>query len=248
MRDVRPTEAGLAAIETVMLVALIAIVAVGGIVALSRTMAHDEGDLGTAGDAIDTQTIDGDSPDVVSGGGGSGGGGSGGGSGPAFNSAAGGISNGTPVEGNEFEDGSSRTWTNYTVGQTIGPWTVIEGNVDTHRNTSYQFGSGERHIDVNGFVPGAIEQKVEVTPGLRYTLRVNLAGATCSPYVTGLGIDWNGERVSTLTVDLRRGTSRVYEVDLPPSNTTEASLIFRGIGGRNCGVLIDTPSLRIDRS
>lgn len=227
-----------------MILGLVVIVAVGGIIALRRAIGFSDGDSGVeqATGAIDSEgeqvTIDSSSDELVTSG-------SSARSNPVLNGAAAGIA-GVDVEDAGFEDGETRNWTNYTVGETIGSWTVIEGDVDTHNAASYRFGTDSRTIDLNGFQPGAIEQIIDVIPGVNYTLTIDLAENQCNPPVKQMGVDWNGERISTLTVDLPLGEYRTYEVQLPPSSEAEASLVFRGIGGANCGVQIDEPSLQLD--
>lgn len=232
--------------EAALLLALIAAVSVLAI----ANIGTNAGGLETANEVLDEPDmamIDSGSETVIRGttssSGGSGSSGSGRGSVLGTTGAA---IQGVEVEDRGFEDGLTRNWSNYATGQTIGAWTVVEGDVDTHSTAAYGNGVGERFIDLNGFGPGAISQNIEVVPGVGYRLSVTVSENQCGEAVKGMEIDWNGTTVSRLQVDLPRGEYRTYDIDLPVSTTDNAELVFRGTSSRNCGVQIDEPTIRLD--
>jgi len=250
--NTRLTERGSATMEAGLIMALIAMVALVGISRLGRTIAYseetsvDDATVAMGGEAPaeggedlgEEVTINSSSGSVVTSGNAPR-------SNPVFNHAAAAVQ-APDVADSGFEDGSTRVWTNYEAGETIGAWTVVEGNVDTHDTVRYQFGQDRRAIDLNGFNPGAIEQTIGVIPGVGYTLTLDVSENQCGPASKDMGIDWNGERISTVTVDLPKGEYRTYQVQLPPSTTDKGTLTLRGLNGANCGVQVDEPSIALD--
>lgn len=222
------------------MVTLIALVCIGAI----STLGGNAGGLDAAGETLDEPDlamIDDNSERTVTGGE------TGGNDGSAFGNTAAAIQ-GVSVEDRGFEDGLTRNWDNYATGDTIGAWTVVSGNVDTHSTSAYGNGNGDRFIDLNGFGPGEIEQDITVVPGVAYILSVTVSENQCGPAVKGMEIVWNNVVVSDLQVDLARGENRTYEVALPASPTGNAMLGFRSTTGSVCGVQIDEPTLRLDVS
>lgn len=211
------------------------------ITAISR-LGNSAGGLDTAGETLDEPDmalIDNNSANTVSGGQ------TDGNSNSAFGNTAAAI-RGVTVEDRGFEDGLTRNWDNYATGDTIGAWTVVSGNVDTHSTAAYGNGNGDRFIDLNGFGPGEIEQGVTVVPGVSYILSVTVSENQCGPAVKGMEVIWNNVVVSDLQIDLPRGENRVYEVTLPASPNENAVLGFRSTTSSVCGAQIDEPTLRLN--
>lgn len=249
---------------------LIALVCLGAIRTLGGAVGFDEdGDANQATTALgpSDDSIDSSSDAVVrsaGGGGGSSGGSSGGAvtnrSGPVANEVAAALVGNTVADGS-FEDGEERVVTTYSVGQDVLAWTVTQGNVDTHAVPYAGFGDGQRAVDLNGRVAGAVSQTMTVVPGANYTLSVQVAeNVNCGPDVKSMVIEWNGEPVSNVRVDLPQGESREYQVQLPPSASDQGTLVMRsttnegpagprdlGPDDSRCGVQIDQPRLTIDR-
>lgn len=237
---------------------LLALVAAVCVLALTQ-LGENAGSLEAANETLETpdqSRIDNESGGTItgsptyedsgsSGGGSSGSGGSGGSGGGSALGLAGAAIDDADLEDRGFEDGLTNNWDNYTAGQTIGSWTVTEGNVDTHDTQAYANGQDSRFIDLNGFGPGEIEQQVEIVPGVSYLLSVEVSENQCGPAVKGMQIIWNGTVVSDLSVDLPRGERRTYQVSLPQSSSSNATLAFRSTTPSNCGVQIDEPTIQL---
>lgn len=234
---------GATLVEAALLIGLIASVS---ILAISN-LGDNTGSLESANETLatpDMAMIDSNSDDVVSGGSGGEGGTGGTDNGSAFG-VAGAAIQGVDVEDRGFEDDETRNWFNYSAGQTIGAWTVIEGDVDTHSTIAYDNGFDERFIDLNGFGPGAIAQDIAVVPGVGYRLSVTVSENQCKEAVKSMEIEWNGTIVADLQVDLPKGEYRTYEIDLPASANPTGTLVFRGTSNANCGVQIDEPTIQL---
>ncbi|WP_316520498.1 choice-of-anchor C family protein [Kitasatospora brasiliensis] len=65
---------------------------------------------------------------------------------------------------------------NLGVGQTIGPWQVVSGNVDLIGAGFWQAAEGDQSIDLNGNTSGSIAQTFTTAPGTTYTVTYSLAG------------------------------------------------------------------------
>ncbi len=228
------------------MLALVALVAIGGIRALGLTSGGE--DIDTASDALgdETVTINADTAEGPSSNGGAGG------SSGAFGSAASGVTGtGQQAGASGFDHGEdSGYWNTRGVGQTIGDWTVTSGTVDARTTHDSRFNQDEiadgNFMDLNGGGAGSVERQVEVIPGADYNLSVDLGeNSYGGPAVKTMAIEWNGERISTLEVDLPANTLRTFTVKLPPSADPTATLTFRSLNTSAHGVLIDNPTLTL---
>ncbi|NYI04650.1 choice-of-anchor C family protein [Allostreptomyces psammosilenae] len=81
-----------------------------------------------------------------------------------------------------FDDGSFEyplapvnSFTTYSTGQLMGPWTVTSGAVDLIGEGFWQAAEGDQSVDLNATVPGAVAQTFTTTPGATYTVTYALA-------------------------------------------------------------------------
>lgn len=231
-RRARPHERGASAIQYALILAVIAGVTLGAVRSFGEEAAFTE----DSDAAQATEALEGDAPPPgeVS-------------DSPTFNAAAAGV-RGNEIQTNGFEDGSTRNWTNYGVGDKIGDWTVIEGNVDTHDTTAYQFGDAARAIDLNGFSAGAIEQTFDVVPGVVYDLTMMVGENQCGPAAKSMAVEWNGNEVARWTVDLPKGEYEQKKIRLPQATTSSATLTIRSLTPTGvCGPQIDLPTIQLAR-
>lgn len=66
-------------------------------------------------------------------------------------------------------------------GQSIGAWTVTQGNVDLVGPGFWSAAAGTQSVDLNGLVDGAVEQTVSTLPGRIYDVEFALAGNPDGP-------------------------------------------------------------------
>jgi choice-of-anchor C domain-containing protein len=64
----------------------------------------------------------------------------------------------------------------YGTGSTIGPWRVVQGNVDLTGANFWQTADGRQSLDLEGSDSGTIEQQVPTRVGGCYTVTFALAG------------------------------------------------------------------------
>jgi choice-of-anchor C domain-containing protein len=62
------------------------------------------------------------------------------------------------------------------VSEAIDGWRLTSGQIDLVPAAYWQSADGSRNVDLNGFVPGVIEQSFSTTMGRSYTVRFNLSG------------------------------------------------------------------------
>lgn len=227
----RSGERGASAIQYALLLAVLVVVVIGAVRSFGENAAFNEdSEASRATDALGDAPPPGEVSDSRT-----------------FNAAAAGV-RGNEIKDNGFEDGSDRNWTNYGVGEKIGDWTVIEGNVDTHSTTAYQFGDAARAIDLNGFNAGAIEQTFDVVPGVVYDLEMLVGENQCGPAVKSMGVEWNGHEVARWSVDLPKGEYERKELRLPMTTTSTATLTIRSLTPHGvCGPQIDLPTIQLAR-
>lgn len=195
--------------------------------------------LGEEAVRIDDSTEDG--PSAANGAGGQSG---------TFGSAASGVTGtGLQAGSSGFDHGEDRGyWNTRYPGERIGEWTVVSGNVDARvtNSNAFNFEVDGNFMDMNGGGPGAVERTVEVIPGADYNLSVDLGeNHYGGPAVKLLAIEWNGERVSTLEVDLPRDTTKTFTVKLPASDDPTATLTLRSLNPSAHGVVVDNPTLTL---
>ncbi|MEM9518244.1 MAG: hypothetical protein AAGA37_02910 [Actinomycetota bacterium] len=161
---------------------------------------------------------------------------------------------GTPDVDGSFEDGLTSSYTIYGAGSTIhsvgadvGGWEVVKGTVETNDAQRHDFGQNARSVDLNGNGPGAIQRQVPVVPGVMYTISMTVAeNRYCGPSTKTMAVEWNGERIAELDVNLPRGDIRTYEIQLPASPTDTGTLYLEGLSSSSCGVVIDDASISLD--
>jgi hypothetical protein len=118
-------------------------------------------------------------------------------------------------------------WHGYTAGQEFGGWTVTAGSVEVVGSLMVA-GAGLQWLDLDGDVPGAIEQVLATSPGTSYELRFCLAA---NPYSTGLQtveVLWDGETAGVAAFDTAGMTGLdpgwiTVTVSLPASWTSSAA-------------------------
>ncbi len=248
------------------MIALIAIVCFGAVRSFGRSAAFEgEGSVEDATLALsdpETVTVTQGSTQR-SGGSGAGGSGSGpsGGAGsgaPVFNQITGAIQS-TQLADGSFEDGEERVVGTYSAGTNVLAWTVVAGTVDSHAVEYAGFGSQDRVLDLNGRTAGAVSQDIAITPGVGYSLTFLAAeNVNCGPAVKTMAVEWNGQVISNVEVDLPQGGVEEVTINLPPSASTTGTLTLRSTtlpgpqGPRNlgptdsrCGVQVDVPSISL---
>jgi hypothetical protein len=120
----------------------------------------------------------------------------------------------------------------------VGAWQVTAGDVDLVSAPTYPVHDGNQALDLNGNVPGQIQQTFTVYPGLHYSVRywVNTNGYT----------DWNID-VSSDSVSIANGNGSYSgggawqewgPPDVVPTGTT-MTVTLTSLGGTNGGVLLD---------
>lgn len=243
-------ERGAAAMEVGLVIAGISLVCFGAIKVLGSSVGFGDGDRADeATVALERDSVDASNPDEViqaarnvenrsS---------------PPLGHAAAAITGDPDIDGS-FEDGLTSSYTIYGAGSTIhsvgaavSGWNVIEGTVETNDAQRHDFGQGARSVDLNGNGPGAMEREIPVIPGVAYTISFTVAENTyCGPATKTMGIDWQGERIAELDVNLPRGDIRTYEVQVPAGTTTSGTLTLRGLSPSSCGVVIDDASIQLD--
>ncbi|MEM8924826.1 MAG: hypothetical protein AAGD35_15085 [Actinomycetota bacterium] len=237
-------ERGVSAMETALIVALIAIVAVGGLRSVGSSVGGGD-DLDQASEALGEEVVDinsdtADSPRAGSGAGGSSG---------AFGSAAGGVVGTGDQSGGGFDiDYDDGGWNTHRAGQSFGEWTVESGTVDVKVDArrGFDYGGTGNVIDMNGSrYAGRISRTYNVVPNVAYNLSVDVGENTYGGAAAKmLAIEWNGERISTLSIDLPQNTFKTFTVQIPPSPTGEATLTFQSlIDNSSYGPVIDDPTV-----
>ncbi|MEM7339359.1 MAG: hypothetical protein AAF467_11975 [Actinomycetota bacterium] len=226
--------------ETALVLALVAFVAIGGLTAAGTSLGGSD-DLNEASAAlgeeiveINTSTEDGAR-----------------GSSGAFGNGASGVA-GTDTRSSgginiDYDDG---VWNTHRAGETFGDWTVESGSVDVKVDgrRGFNSGAGGNFIDMNGSgASGRISRTFNVISGVEYNLSVDVGensygGAAAKT----LAIEWNGERISTLSIDLPRDEFKTFTVRIPPSPSGEATLTFESLSGATSyGPLIDDPTITL---
>ncbi len=87
-----------------------------------------------------------------------------------------------PVDGG-FETPQIPSYTTATVaaGQSIGAWTVTQGNVDLLGSGFWSVTEGAQSVDLGGLVNGAVAQTFSTTPSQIYMVEFALAGNPDGP-------------------------------------------------------------------
>ena len=253
----RPNERGATSLETGIIVAFIALIAVAALTSVGDSAGGE--DIETANEALGEGTIVEVSPDsdhsTTAGSGAPTAGTGAGGSSGAFGSAAQGVSN-TGLSGGITSDLSfGGYWNTHTAGTKLGDdWLVVSGSVDAFKSHDkrYEMDVPGQFIDLNGEGAGHIERTVDVIAGAHYNLSVDIGeNPACgknvppeeSPDVKRMEIRWNGTVISTLDVDVPSKRIETYTVKLPPSDSNKATLGFASLKPGKCGPMIDNPTL-----
>ncbi|MEM9521801.1 MAG: hypothetical protein AAGA37_21005 [Actinomycetota bacterium] len=242
----RQHDRGATAMETAIMVGLIALVAAAGLSGVGRSAGGE--DIETANEALGEEaveisqgseasvTADGTSLTAATGAGGSSGA-LGYASEGVSNTGLGGVFGGENIAGDH--------WNTHWPGDTIGDWEVLAGSVDVHADESHRFNfdvEGE-YIDLNGYGAGHIRRTIDVIPDAYYNLSVDISENPGGPAVKQMEIIWNGEVVSTLHIDVPRGEIETFTVQLPKTVSGEGVLEFKSLLPSNHGPVIDNPTL-----
>ncbi len=240
----RRRERGASTIEAAFLVALIAMVAIGGLRAVGASIGGE--DIETANEAMadETVVVNSDTEKTSSASNGAGG------NSGTFGSAATGVSNTGLAEAFEGNEGAGY-WNTHWPGSFIGEWEVLSGSVDASVTQSGSFNQDDQiegnFMDMNGSGSGGhIRRTVDVIPNTTYSLSVDLGeNGYGGPAAKSMEIIWNGQVVSTVEVDLPHHETRTFTVQLPASASADGVLEFRSLHGGSYGVLIDNPTLTL---
>ena len=249
----RPNERGATSLETGIIVAFIALIAVAALTSVGNSAGGE--DIETANEALGEGTIVEVSPDsdhsTTAGSGAPTAGTGAGGSSGAFGSAAQGVSNSGLSGGITSDLSIGGYWNTHTTGQWLGgEWEVVSGTVDAFKSHDhrYEMNVDGQFIDLNGNNAGHIRRTLTVIPGAHYNLSVDIGenpscGHGPSPDVKRMQIIWNGQVLSELDVDVPPTTVETYTVKVPPSIGAEATLEFKSMLDGYCGPMIDNPTL-----
>lgn len=237
------SERGASAIDSALLVALIAIVAIGGLKAVGASVGGEDTETATEALGGEPVTVDENTEKTASAANGAGG------NSGTFGSAATGVSNtglGEVITGDE----GSGYWNTHSAGSSAGNWDVLSGSVDLSVSHSSAFNQDEQiegnFIDINGYDAGHIKRDVSVIPNTTYNLSIDLGeNGYGGPAAKTMEVIWNGQVVSTLEVDLPQHETRTFTVQLPPSATGDGVLEFRSTNPGHYGVLIDNPTMTL---
>ena len=249
----RPNERGATSLETGIIVAFIALIAVAALTSVGNSAGGE--DIETANEALGEGTIVEVSPDsdhsTTAGSGAPTAGTGAGGSSGAFGSAAQGVSNSGLSGGIDAPEIDGDRWNTYWGGEPLGDdWVVVSGSVDAHAadtHRGFDFAADGDYIDLNGYGAGHIARTVDVLPNKVYNLSVDIGENPGGPHrVKQMQIIWNGTVISTLNIDVPRGELETYTVQLPMTVSSTATLEFKsidmGVDSRQ-GPVIDNPTL-----
>ncbi|MEM8924825.1 MAG: hypothetical protein AAGD35_15080 [Actinomycetota bacterium] len=230
--------------ETAFIMALVAVVAVGGLQAVGSSIGGGD-DLNEASEALGEEVVEidagtPDGPRAADGAGGSSG---------ALGSAAGSVGGSGATQTATLDIDYDRSfWNTHYPGQTFNDWTVEGGSVDVKVDGrgGFDYGVGGNIIDMNGHGAGRISKTFNVLPNVGYNLSVDLGENPGGPHAKKmLAIEWNGERISTLSIDVPRNTLKTFTVKLPPSATGEGVLTFQSLLPSAYGPVIDDPTITL---
>ncbi len=248
-------ERGATSVEMGLIISLIAVIALGALMAVGRTIGGDDSSS-TVNQALGSEpvSINGSTEKTASAANGAGGssGVLGNAATVSANSGSGNSLAGGSVTGEAtsftIDDADDGSWNTHRTGDSFGGWTVVSGTIDATVNYRgpFDLDIASNFIDMNGWGAGKIERTVDIIPNQTYNLSIDLAeNAYGGPDVKTLEILWNGEVISLLEVDLPRDETRTYTVQLPAVAANEAVLSFASKNGSAHGVLIDNPTLTL---
>ncbi|MFE6776728.1 choice-of-anchor C family protein [Streptomyces sp. NPDC057702] len=107
----------------------------------------------------------------------------------------------------EYPTAPANNFTNVTTGQSIGPWTVTQGNVDHIGRSFWQAAERFQSVDLNGGAPGTITQSFPTTPGTTYAITYALAGNPGGTPVKTGRVVVDGQTVQDFTFDVTGKTT-----------------------------------------
>ena len=134
-----------------------------------------------------------------------------------------------------FSDGSFETptappgsFSTVGLGQSIGPWTVTQGNVDLIGAGFWAAADGDQSVDLDGAVAGAVSQTFATKPGTTYTVTYSLAGNPAGGSTTKTGSvlinkqdvqDFSFDTTAKTFLDMGYETDQVTFLATSPSTT-----------------------------
>ncbi len=240
---------------------VVAVIALGGIVALRDTGENSSVEIEYVAAVIDGEVLDSDGAGF--GGTSAGNQDTGGASGGSSSGTSSRSVDGSSAANQSFEDGQDNFFIIYNEGDSIGIWDVVEGSVDPFRvaqptlaarwiNTGATAPDGEKVLDLNGREAGAIETELRVAKEADYTLTFLASenhfctGSTVADGVARTGaVRWNGEVVGNFSVDTDFGEFDVVTVNLPASSSTTGTLRIESTMAGSCGPAIESASMKV---
>ncbi len=155
----------------------------------------------------------------------------------------------TPVDGG-FETPQIPSYTTATVaaGQSVGAWTVTQGNVDLLGSGFWSAAEGTQSVDLGGLVNGAIAQTFSTIPGQTYMVEFALAGNPDGPPSVKAGrASVNGQPVMDFTSDITgmsRSNMGYRKMRFSfTSSGTQTTIEFASTSGTAWGPVIDDVSV-----
>ena len=150
------------------------------------------------------------------------------------------LPTGPTVVNGSFESPFVPNFTIYEAENAIPGWTIIGGSVEIGR-MPWPASAGEQSMDLNGTVPGQIEQSVTgFVPGATYRLLVDYALHTGSVTSQSAEVLIDGGVIATVTADLEMTPPNytLFEAEFVADDET-ALIGFAGLGVGSFGVIID---------
>ncbi|MGH3696606.1 MAG: choice-of-anchor C family protein [Pseudonocardiaceae bacterium] len=133
-------------------------------------------------------------------------------------------------------------------GQSIGAWTVTQGNVDLIGPGFWSAAAGTQSVDLGGLVDGAIEQTFNTLPGQTYVVQFALAGNPDGPPTvkTGRAVV-NGQPIMDFSFNVTgkdRGNMGYRKMTFSfTSSGTRTTIAFASTSGSPSGPVIDDVSI-----
>ncbi|MEM9201908.1 MAG: hypothetical protein AAGC53_09615 [Actinomycetota bacterium] len=245
LTSIQRSDRGASAIQTAVMISLIAIVAYAGLSRLGRTAGGE--DIETANEALGEEYVQvrtGGESTTTATASSSAGNGAGGSSG-TFGDAAEGVSQTGlgGVFGGERID--NHYWNTHWTGDQLGDWEVVSGSVDVHAEETHRFNFAAEgdYIDLNGYGPGHVKKTVDIIPNAVYNLSVDIGENPYGSKIKTLQIIYDGEIISTLDINLGRNKQETFTVKLPALPKGSAVLEFKSLTPGKGGPVIDNPTL-----
>jgi hypothetical protein len=139
---------------------------------------------------------------------------------------------------------SSARWATYKAGERLSDWLVNQGDVDLISQTYTALALTSQALDLNGSVPGAIQQEIATEPGKEYELswRFKLNHLIAADARYRVQVIWNGDTIADLIRPFTK-SSTFERVFVHVRGSGHDNLSFRSLTGDTGGFLLDDITL-----